>query len=319
MEGLFQKLQAALTAGKDCMLAALVESTGSAPRSAGAFMLVGDSGRIYGTIGGGNLEYRATIRAGELLKMRENCLADYDLAVGSEKGLGMISGGGAKVLYRCFCHDCGEDLAFAEQALKLARAHETYHLLLPLSGGRPQLREEFDGPRRHYGYEEAGETYYLEQFNFDGKVYVFGAGHLSQELVPVLSHVGFHCIVADDRPEFARAELFPRAESVKLVDFAAPQLPIRARDYVVVASRSHLTDADCIRFVLKTEAKFVGMVGSRKKVKFIRETMAQEGFSKECIDRIISPIGLDIGGETPAEIAISIAAQMIRFRSDHNG
>ena len=83
----------------------------------------------------------------------------------------------------------------------------------------------------------------------------------------------------------------------------------------MIATRGHLADTDCIRFALRTQAKYIGVVGSRKKVKFVRETMLAEGFEEDDLNRLTTPIGLPIGSETPAEIAVSIAAQLIQVRA----
>ena len=309
---LFENLYNTITAGKTCMLVVTVEAKGSSPRSAGAYMLVTDTGRIYGTIGGGNLEYQATFKAQELLQKDENALIDYDLSNDTAAGLGMICGGRTKVLFRCFRET---DSAFVEKALELVRQRKMYFLLLPLEAGVPQICETLDAPKRQLGYLHQGEVYYVEQFNFDGKAWLYGGGHLSQELVPMMAHVGFHCTVLDDREEFARPELFPGAENVKRVEFAALDQNVGADDYIIIATRGHLADIDCIRFALKMPAKYIGVVGSRKKVKFVREKMMAEGFTEADLDRLTTPIGLPIGSETPAEIAVSITAQLIQVRS----
>lgn len=312
---LFENLCHVLEAGENGMLVATVEAKGSSPRSAGAYMLVTARGRVYGTIGGGNLEYQATFRAQALLEREENALEDYDLSNDTAAGLGMICGGRTKVLYRCFRGNCQSDLAFAREGLERARTRQMYWLLLPLEAGTPQIRENLEGPKRQLGFTEQGVRYYAEQFNFDGKVYLFGGGHLAQELAPLLNHVGFSCVVLDDRAEFAVPALFPGAQAVRQVDFGELHEPVTVEDYIVIATRGHLADTDCIRFALRTGAKYIGVVGSRKKVKFVRETMTAEGFTESNLNRLTTPIGLPIGSETPAEIAVSIAAQLIQVRS----
>lgn len=310
---LYENLRNTLSSGKNCMLVATVEAKGSSPRSAGAYMLADHTGRIHGTIGGGELEYRATFQAQELLAGKQDALIEYDLSNETAAGLGMICGGRTKVLYHLFQP---EDISFAERALELARSRKPYHLLLPLNGGKALLETGLDAPKRQFGYLHQDTEYYLEQFNFDGRVYLLGGGHLSQELVPLLSHLGFCCIVGDDRAEFTRPALFPGADAVHLVDFMNLQLPVGPEDYLVIATRGHLADIDCIRFALKTGAKYIGVVGSRRKVRFIREKMLSEGFRDSDLSRLTTPIGLPIGSETPAEIAVSIAAQLIQVRSE---
>lgn len=304
---LYENLLNTLSSGRNCMLVATVEAKGSSPRSAGAYMLVDNTGRLYGTIGGGELEYRATFQAQKLLAGKQDALIEYDLSNETAAGLGMICGGRTKVLYHIFRP---EDADFAAAALELARSRKPYHLMLPLEEGKAQVCTGLDAPRR-----KLDDRYYTEQFNFDGRVYLLGGGHLSQELVPLLSHLGFCCVVGDDRAEFTRPELFPGADSVQLVDFTDLSLPIGPEDYLVIATRGHLADIDCIRFALKTPAKYIGVVGSRRKVKFIWSQMTSEGFTESDMNRLTTPIGIDIGSETPAEIAVSIAAQLIQTRS----
>ncbi len=313
---LFEKLRDGLVAGQNRMLVATVESTGSSPRSAGAYMLVGRDGYICGTIGGGELEYRATALARQLLEQGRGELVDYDLSNDTAAGLGMICGGRTKVLFTCFLHDRAADLEFARLAVEHAENRKPYALLLPLAEGTALIRQNPSVPRWAFGYREGEASYYAEQFNFDGKVYIYGAGHLSRELVPLLSHLGFSCLVSDDREEFAAEEFFPDALAVNKVDFSDIGDPVKESDYIIIATRGHLADWDCIRFALHTPAKYIGVVGSRRKVKYIRENLTAEGYTEADIDRIISPIGISIDSETPAEIAVSIAAQLIQIRAN---
>jgi len=166
--------------------------------------------------------------------------------------------------------------------------------------------------------EESGEKLRIDAINAPGKVYIFGCGHVSRELEPVLSHVGFRCVVMDDREEFAQRELFPTAEEVKLVDFGNIEevVSIGETDYVCVMTRGHSFDTQILAQVLKYSPRYVGVIGSRTKAAACRRSLLEDyGVPREQVDRIISPIGLDLGGRTPEEIAISIAAQMIQVRA----
>ena len=162
---------------------------------------------------------------------------------------------------------------------------------------------------------------YAEEFNFDGKVYIFGGGHLAQELVPVLSHLGFWCMVMDDREEYTAPNLFPGVQETKTVDFTllSDILEVKKEDYLVVVTRGHSCDADVERFALRTPASYIGVVGSKRKTQYVREKLLAEGFTNEELDRVHAPIGIDIASETPAEIAISIAAQLIQIRAEKAG
>ena len=136
-----------------------------------------------------------------------------------------------------------------------------------------------------------------------------------------MTHVGFRCVVMDDRPEFARRELFPTAEEVKLVDFSnlAETVTVGEEDYVCIMTRGHAFDTVIQAQVLKCAPVYVGVIGSRKKAAAIRQILKEQyGLTEEELSRVTTPIGLDIGAQTPAEIAISIAAQIIQVRAQNN-
>ena len=150
-----------------------------------------------------------------------------------------------------------------------------------------------------------------------GCVYVFGGGHVAQALVPVLASVDFRCVVVEDRPEFARPELFPDAADVRLipVEKLYEALDVRPEDYICVMTHGHGNDTECEAFALGTSARYIGVIGSRRKIAVVSERLMARGFTREDLARVHTPIGLAIGAETPAEIAVSIAAEMIKVRA----
>ncbi len=315
MEKIFLAIEEQLKMGKPCLLATIIASTGSTPRSSGAYMVVGEGGRICGTIGGGSLEYNVILQGQEQIVQQKNFIYEYTLTMEGSAELGMICGGTCTILYQYLSTD---DLPLIQDVLGIIESKEQYWLLLPVLKGKLQIWRGVSELKSNGLIKIGDNPYYVERFNFDGKVYIFGGGHLAQEVVPVLSHLGFRCVVLDDREEFSKPELFTGAEEVLCVDFKdlANAVQITKNDYVAVMTRGHLHDADVERFVLKTPAHYIGVVGSRRKAKLTRETLRGEGFSDEQLDRIITPIGLEIGSETPAEIAISIAAQFIQVRAN---
>ncbi|NLO96640.1 MAG: XdhC/CoxF family protein, partial [Peptococcaceae bacterium] len=161
-------------------------------------------------------------------------------------------------------------------------------------------------------------TYYCELLVRAGRVYICGGGHVAQELVPVLARVNFRCVVLDDRPDFVRPELFPGVEETHLVDFARlnEYVTITEDDYVCFMTRGHANDRLAQAQALKTPACYIGVIGSAKKMAGVFAALRKEGFTDEDFKRITTPIGLDISAETPAEIAVSIAAQLIKKRAE---
>lgn len=150
-----------------------------------------------------------------------------------------------------------------------------------------------------------------------GRVFIFGGGHVAQALVPALAAVDFRCVVLEDREDFCRPELFPGVEETRLIqnDDPAAYQDITAEDCVAVMTRGHKDDLTVQAHVLKTPAKYIGVIGSRKKTAAVFAGLKEMGYADADLARITTPIGLDIKSETPAEIAVSIAAQLIQERA----
>lgn len=315
-----------LAAGEDLVLVTVVASSGATPRGAGARMLVGRDGRLYGTIGGGAVEYRSEQIAREVLAQKVSGEHDFSLTRDDVQNLGMICGGAVNVFFHYIPAGDAAHIAVAGEAEELFRRGESFWLISDLGGGGAlSIVTKKDAPdwlRPHLAAHpkritEAGRDMFAEQLNSSGRVYIFGGGHVAQALVPVLAGVGFRCVVMDDREEFTRRELFPAAEEVKLIDFRniAASADITAEDYVCVMTRGHAYDTVVQAQMLRTPACYIGVIGSRAKIAAVREILRGEGFDESDFKRITTPIGLDIKAETPAEIAISIAAQLIELRA----
>jgi xanthine dehydrogenase accessory factor len=146
-------------------------------------------------------------------------------------------------------------------------------------------------------------------------LYLFGAGHISEKLAPMAKEIGFKLTIVDPRPNYNNFERFPGANLV-LEDYtnARACLKIDEYSYIVIVTSGHNSDELCLEIALGTNAKYIGMVGSKKKVKEIKERLKQKGFSQQHLDSVHAPIGLEIGAETPAEIAVSIIAEIVMIK-----
>jgi xanthine dehydrogenase accessory factor len=164
---------------------------------------------------------------------------------------------------------------------------------------------------------ESDMDVFLEPLLFDPVLYIFGAGHVSRDIVPLASRVGFQVVVIDDREEFATPEYFPDAREVclHLFDTAVADLPVDEDSYIVIVTRGHLHDKIVLSHSLRTKARYVGMIGSKRKRNMIYNALSEEGFTRSDIARVHSPIGIEIGAETPAEIAVSIVAELIQVKT----
>lgn len=143
-----------------------------------------------------------------------------------------------------------------------------------------------------------------------------GGGHVSLELAHIAARLEFEVVVIDGRPEFANDARFPMVHQVLCMPFeeALDQLGSRDTDFYAILTRGHAFDKECLAHVLRGQYAYVGMIGSRTKVAAVYKALREEGFSQEILDGVHSPIGLSIGGQTPAEIAVSIAAQLVQVR-----
>ena len=185
MKEIVEALKKRISENKNSMLVTVVAGRGSIPRKAGAYMVVGEDGRVTGTIGGGNLEYQATLMGQKLLAEKKNYLHEYNLGQEKSAELGMACGGNATVLF--YFVDVREDAVWIRQMEEAEKKREAFWILMPLEEGKIKILPEFQTFAHQSVTEIDGARFYAEQFSYDGKVYIFGGGHLAQELVPVLS------------------------------------------------------------------------------------------------------------------------------------
>ena len=336
MKQMLKLMDERLSAGEALVLVTVTASSGATPRGAGARMLVGKQGRLCGTIGGGAVEYRSQQIAMQVLEKQVSGQQDFSLTRNDVQNLGMICGGDVNVFFHYIPEGDAKTLALVHKALALFEAGEAFWLLSNIAKGGPlslyTKKEGTYGPevpqwvlsqltRQPKLLKQEEESWCVEQINGSGRVYIFGCGHVSQELEPVLTHVGFRCVVMDDREEFAKRELFPSAEEVKLIDFTriSDFVSISEEDYVCVMTRGHAFDTVIQAQVLKQRPCYVGVIGSAAKAAGVRKTLKEEyGLSEEELNIITTPIGISIDAETPAEIAVSIGGQLIQVRAQRN-
>ena len=325
MREMMKTIRQCLMAEEELVLVTVIASSGATPRGAGARMLVGKNGRICGTIGGGAVEYRSEEIAGEVLKQKRSRDHSFTLTKDDVQKLGMICGGGCDVFFHYLAPGDTGTILLAEEAEKAFAQGKDLWLISDIgNGGRLSLADKSNEElapwlTRHPKRVREGEkNWYIEQICDAGRVYIFGGGHVSQELVPVLAHIGFRCVVMEDRAEFASPALFPDAWQVILGDYCriSDYFQIGPQDYVCVMTRGHASDTVVQAQVLPCRPSYCGVIGSRHKAAGVRRVLKEEYGLEDCdLDLVTTPIGLDIRSETPAEIAISIAAQLIQHRA----
>ena len=292
-----------LNSGENAVLCTVVSTTGSVPRKKGAWMLVSEND-VTGTIGGGNMEFLAVKEAKDLLKNGKNLLKTYELGIGGDAG--MICGGTSTVFFRFVDSD---STPFLEKAV--SRKKEKVITLI-----KPDMSWQWHFEGEKFDRSE-DDIIFSEKPYTDVKTYVFGGGHVSVQTVSLIAKLGFSVTVFEDRRSFAKKENFPDAEDVILGDFSRifDKIQIEEGDFVLIMTRGHSWDYEVLSQVLPKKPAYIGVIGSHKKAENMFTRLMEDGFGKEDTGRIFSPVGMSINAETPEEIAVSIAAQMILERS----
>lgn len=341
MAQIYEEIGAELEAGRASVLATIVMRKGSAPRGLGTKMLVRWDGSLVGTVGGGPIEARSIEAAKGMIESGTAQLLDFDLMDAEAEACGMICGGFVNVYLErldpadellvslmnrlAALSEAGQPAAVALRAdedrewgtrfLVTEKGRESY----PDSAWPDDLQPVVEA------YEEGRQVrprwigeYFVEPVLAGPTVYIFGGGHVSGQIAPLAALVDFRVKVIDDRPEFVSPDRFPSAEETICRKFegVVDSLKIGPNGYAVIVTRGHTWDGLVLADVLKTPAAYVGMIGSRHKRNAIYHNLLGGGYTQADIDRVHSPIGLDIGSETPEEIAVAIVAELIKARSE---
>ncbi len=325
MKAMTQAMIRRINRGEHVVLCTILASSGSAPRGAGARMAVFADGTTMGTVGGGQVEFLAAQEALEVINTGNTALRSFDLAPAQVASIGMVCGGKVTIYYQLLTESELPVLLSMEKAL---HTDENSWIYLRIRDERVESfrvisGEEALGDPEHYCSKAVlmkGEPLeYYEPLMRAGRVFVFGGGHVGQALVPVLASVDFRVTVYDKRKELATREHFPMAEDVIFGDYEHifDKVTLKPSDYVVIMTPGHESDYALLEQVLRCETTYVGCIGSRHKIARTQELLRQAGVSEERIKSVHSPIGLPIGAQTPAEIAVCIAAEMILHRSQN--
>jgi xanthine dehydrogenase accessory factor len=190
--------------------------------------------------------------------------------------------------------------------------------LMSMKNGEP-MTMPFELTEREGGLVCGGTVLvYIEPVLPDPHLVILGAGHVGKTLAKLARFTGFRVTVVDDRKEFANAENVPDASELMITDFerSFEGIPVGTGTFVVVATRGHNHDLDAVKAALRTNASYVGLLGSRRKKALLNKALEESGFSRDDINRVIIPVGMEIGSVTPEEISVSIMAQIIQKRRD---
>lgn len=286
---------AELDAGRSAALCSVVATRGSTPQSAGATMLLKSDYSTLGTLGGGCVEAEVCRRAFELLQTSESALLDFVLDHDYGWDDGLICGGRMDIAVATFSP--GDDVSGIREAVDAAKARRTATFPLVLS---------HDGKQRRYDIRLENPPTLL----------IAGAGHVGKALASMAIDLDFHVVVIDDRADVASRDRFGDRVELRVGDIATTlgSYPIDATCYVVIVTRGHQHDEQALEAVIRSDATYLGLIGSKRKAKLIFDDLRQGGVSDELLSRVATPIGLDIGAVLVPEIAVSIAAELVQHR-----
>ncbi len=306
------KILELIDSGRPHAVGLLLSADGSTPREAGVKAVIEADGRIWGTLGGGSVEAEAQRRAVDACVAGVPQVFEVALTGADAASTESICGGHVRILVD---PTAAKDRAAYAEAVAAIEERRTGWLATTVEGADPTTTRVtwHSGPVAPHASGDA----FIEPVTPAPRLVIVGGGHVGQALAKQAALLRFDIIVIDDRPEFADPGLFPDGVRTCCGDVAREMAGLGiARDtYVVIIARGHHLDADALEACIGSDAAYIGMMGSRRKIALMRRSFIENGLATEPeFDRVYAPIGLDIGAETVAEIATSIAAQLVSVR-----
>jgi xanthine dehydrogenase accessory factor len=296
------------------VLATVVNAQGSVPREVGAKLVVDAHGQAFGTIGGGAGEAKVLRQAQAVLQTGQKQLVEIDLSGAPQRQTQGICGGHMRVWLERWQGEAAKSLA--EGIVEALNEGRSLTLITPFVAEQsPYLAEA--------PVQLDPTTAFVETLQPPPTLLIIGAGHVGIQLAKVAHLIGFQIVVQDDRPEWANAEHYPQASQIlaEPIDRAIAALAHHPNLYAALVTRGYTYDLAALQSLLARPlpCRYIGMIGSVKRVQQVYEALGQTGIPHEQLATIYGPIGLDIGGQTPEEIAVSIGAELILVRRGGTG
>lgn len=342
MDELFTDLEKLAKVEKRVAMATLVSTRGTSPKKEGAKMWVGEEGRILGSVTiGGCVDARVIADAEKALATSQPRLLQVDLGDEDAWEMGLSCAGSLDVLIEPFDLTTNNTLVDTYRAVRTAiEQGKTVAIVTPLKDSARRLLLFEDGTtdsdnevckvaldlmrKRQSATVSVGSPpveLFFEVHGPSPALIVFGAGHLSMPLVSLAHDLGLKTIVVDGRPRFATRERFPEADEllIGIPSEIAQTLSYNSSTFVVLTAHDYKYDIPVLKVVLPAGAAYVGLLGSKRRGKAIKEFLKDSGMDQALLDRLHVPTGLDIGAESAAEIALSILAEAVAIKTGRPG
>ncbi len=309
-------------------LSTVVRVQGSAPRHAGSMMIAGPGGLVAGSVGGGRGEARVLAEAAAAAAEGRPRLVEIDMQGQDAQGPDMVCGGTSRILVQ----PASDPAPFAAALDRLARGERallatrigagTTHVMAAdgtwIHGGDPGADPDLAQRALECGHPaaDAGGDLHLLPLLPREKLLILGAGHVGRALAALAPGLCFDVTLGDDRSAFLEADRLPPGVAAAHGTFTeiVEAFPFDASTYAVVVSRGHLSDLECVRALLKRPWRYAGFMGSVRKVRLVLDQALADGLDQARIAALCAPIGLDIEAETPEELAVAIAGELIAVR-----
>ena len=350
MKEIYKKIPELIGADQVGAYCTVVETKGSTPQKSGAKLLILPDLRNIGTLGGGCVEAEARRQAIGLMQDGTPRLLEFQLDSDYGWDDGLICGGNMKIFIDIPTTDTDADIFTQLQQLNAAKVPLVYVTVVRSEQQNTHVgmkmifasNGERIGTLGNTQLEAAVESHIIEileknradilQLNDDTTIFleplqpsptllIAGAGHVGQALCHLGNWLDFDIVIIDDRADFASSERLPEADEIIVGDIAEElgKYPKNHLTYVVIVTRGHQHDESALHSVVESDARYIGLIGSRRKIKLIFDDLLEIGIPKEKLQRVYAPIGLDINSKTVPEIAVSIASQLIQVRNNENG
>lgn len=342
MRELLLELEQAVQQQKPVCYTCLVETRGSTPQKPGAAMLIYSDGSQAGTLGGGCVEAEVKRRALRMFAADAPEIMTFQLDSDYGWDDGLICGGRMKILvdpikskadlayYKSVLQQldddqgCTEAVVINPESAAGTSAADRYLIdadsnIVATRGNTKPPAKLWDGLKpiqnRPRPYVAEGIAYLT--FLQTCQLVIVGCGHIGQKVADLASDVGFEIIAVDDRREYCNSERFPGAKQliVGSFDTVLSDLTVDKDTFIIIVTRGHNHDEEALGHLAQTDARYIGMIGSKRKVKLIFEDLLRAGTPREALARVHAPLGFDIGSQTVPEIALSIVAELVAYRN----